>query len=95
LNNISPFWCNVEDISLILPLWPFLPLDYASVLFIQVSGSFLLLEPCEEEWLHLWACLPLYYPQDEQYATIWWSLDLFMHQTHAIPTIMKQIICQQ
>ena len=40
-------------------------------------------------------CLPLSSLQDEQYATIWRSLDLFMHQTCAIPYIMKQKICHQ
>ena len=55
----------------------------------------LLLESWEEEWLPLRVCLPLSSLQDEQYATIWRSLDLFMHQTCAIPYIMKHNICHQ
>ena len=53
------------------------------------SDKYLLLESWEEEWL------PLTSLQDEQYATLWRSLDLFMHQTCAIPFIIKQNICQQ
>ena len=109
LNNLSPFeqgislWCNAENTSNILPLWPSLPLelclcDLSSniVLFSRyASDKYLLLESWEEEWLPLRVCLPLSSLQDEQYATIWRSLDLFMHQTCAIPFLLKQNICQQ
>ena len=87
-----------SDVMLnILPLWPLLPLKlcfcalYSNIgLFSRyVFDKYLLLESWEEEWLPIRVCLPLSSLQDEQYATIWRSLDLFMHQTCAIPFIMK------
>ena len=40
-------------------------------------------------------CLLLSSLEYEQYDTIWRYMDLFMHQTCAIPFIIKQNICQQ
>ena len=72
MNNLSPFeqgislWCNVEDTSNILPLWPLFPLKLCSCalsssigLFSRyASDKYLFLESWEEEWLPLWVCLP-------------------------------------
>ena len=72
LNNLSIFeqgislWCNAENTSLILPLWPSLLLELCLCalssnigLFSRyASDKYLLLESWEEEWLPLWACIP-------------------------------------
>jgi hypothetical protein len=84
LNNLSHFeqgislWCNAENTSNIIPLWPSLLLELCLCalssnigLFSRyASDKYLLIESWEEEWLPLWVCLPLSSLKYQQYANI-------------------------